>query len=404
MADQNSGFPDGPLQGLRILDLSTVIMGPYASMLLADLGADVIKIESGTGDPLRYYKPQRSTEMSGMFLTVHRNKRSVVINLKQPSGKAAFMKLVAGADVVLHNFRPAVAARLGITYQALKACNERIVLCKAYGFGEGGPYAEKPAYDDVIQASSGLADAYAKVQGEPRYVPSMIADKMVGLNVAQAILAGCYGVLAHGRGSEIEVPMFESMVSFNLVENLSAATFVPSLGPVGWSRNMSPMRKPFRTRDGYACLLPYTDDNWRDFFAFAGQDNVLDDERFRTLADRAANIDALYKIVEAVAPLHATSEWLAFCEAHGIPCAPVNRMDDLPEDPHVRAVGLFQEAEHPTEGRYRLVRSPIRFAGRHWSVRRHAPALGEHTEDVLREAGVSEEDIRDIKAGTGAAS
>lgn len=386
---QNSG----PLDGLRILDLSTVVMGPYASHLLADMGADVVKLEPPSGDQVRFYKPQRGSDLSGLFMSLHRNKRSIVLDLKDPDAQAAFARLAADFDVVLHNFRPQVARRLGATYEQLGATNPRVIVCKIYGFGADGPYAAKPAYDDVIQAASGLSALHARVRGVPQYVPSMVCDKIVGQAAALAILAACFKRAKHGCGSEVEVPMFETMVAFNMAENLAMATFDPPMGRIGWARNISPMRKPFRTADGYACLLPYSDRNWHDFLAHAGQSAVMDDPRFRTLADRAQNIDALYAYVEEAALTRTTAEWVAFCDAHGIPCSPVNEMEDLFEDEHLAAVQMFQRAEHPTEGAYRLWRSPMRFDGADWALQRHAPHLGEHTREVLAEAGFSPDDI-----------
>lgn len=387
--DQNSG----PLQGLRVLDLSTVVMGPYASHLLADMGADVVKLESPAGDQVRFYRPQRGQDLSGMFLSLHRNKRSIVLDLKDPNAQAAFVKLAAGFDVVLHNFRPKVARRLGATYEQLSTVNPRAIVCKIYGFGADGPYAAKPAYDDVIQAASGLSALHARARGVPQYVPSMVCDKIVGQAAALAILAACHQRAMHGRGSEVEVPMFETMVAFNLAENLAMAAFDPPMGRIGWARNISPMRKPFKTADGYACLLPYSDKNWRDFMVHAGLAQIMDDPRFRTLADRAQNIDALYVHVEEAAIQRTTAEWMDFCEAHDIPCSPINEMEDLWNDAHLQAVDMFQRAEHPTEGAYRVWRSPMRFGNAEWQLRRHAPHLGEHTREVLTEAGFSAEDI-----------
>lgn len=384
----------GPLNGLRILDLSTVVMGPYASHLLADMGADVVKLEAPSGDQVRYYRPQRGTDLSGLFLSLHRNKRSVVLDLKSPEGREAFHRLAGRFDVVLHNFRPHVAERLGATYAHLGASNPSIIVCKIYGFGEGGSYADRPAYDDVIQAASGLAALHRRVRGVPQYVPSMICDKIVGQAAALAILAAHFKLATHGAGSEVEVPMFETMVAFNLAENLAMAAFEPPLGEIGWARNVSPMRKPFRTADGFVCLLPYSDRNWRDFLAYAGYAQVLDDPRFRTLADRAQNIDALYAYVEDAAARKTTTEWISFCEANGIPCSPVNDMESLWTHEHLQAVEMFQHVQHPTEGDYRLWRSPFVFDKEDWALRRHAPHLGEHTAEVLREAGFSAEEIR----------
>ena len=389
----------GPLKGLRVLDLSTVVMGPYASLLLADMGADVVKLESPAGDQVRFYQPQRGTDLSGLFISLHRNKRGIVLDLKDPAAQAAFGRLAATFDVVLHNFRPQVASKLGATYDQLRELNPQVIVCKVYGFGADGPYSDKPAYDDVIQAASGLAALHARVRGEPQYVPSMICDKIVGQAAALAILAACHQRNTQGHGSEVEVPMFETMVAFNLVENLAMAAFDPPMGRIGWARNISPMRKPFRTADGFVCLLPYSDRNWRDFLTFSGHPEVLQDARFRTLPDRAQNIDALYKYVEDAAPMRTTREWVEFCEAHGIPCSPVNEMEALWDDEHLKVVSMFDTVEHPTQGRYRVWRSPLRFSDSQWELRRHAPHLGEHTREVLKEAGFAQDEVTRLAPG-----
>lgn len=385
-----------PLKALRILDLSTVVMGPYASHILAEMGADVVKLEPPAGDQVRHYRPQRSQSMSGMFLSLHRNKRSIVLDLKSADDRAVLARLSRNFDVVLHNFRPNVAERLGATYAALSAANPKIIVCKIYGFGEGGPYADRPAYDDVIQASSGLSHLFQKVHGVPQYVPSMVCDKIVGMQTATAILAAYTRRLTSDEGGEVEVPMFETMVAFNLAENLSAAAFVPPKAQIGWARNISPMRKPFKTKDGFCCLLPYSNRNWQDFLTFVGRPEVAADPAYATLADRAQRIDELYRIVEAAAVNNTTAEWLAFCESKGIPAAAVNSLDALWTDPHLQAVGLLEQTTHPTEGAYRMYRSPVKFDGQATVLRRHAPNLGEHTGEVLREAGFSEQEIKVI--------
>ncbi|QIE45965.1 CoA transferase [Pseudohalocynthiibacter aestuariivivens] len=384
------------LNGLRILDFSSVVMGPFATQLLADMGADVIKVEPPGGDLVRYYRPQRSREQSGLFMSLHRNKRSVVLDLKKDGAGEALNHLVSAADVVLHNFRPAVARRLGLEYADLRKANDKIILCKTYGFGAGGPRQEDPAYDDVIQASSGLSDMFQRTTGKPAYVPSMISDKIVGQMAALAIASAAFRVATHGVGCEVEVPMYETMVAFNLAENFSAAAFEPPLSDFGWARSISPMRKPFPTSDGYVCILPYTDQNWRDFLTVGGQASVLKDDRFRTLADRALNIDALYKVAETITPLQSSDEWVRFARDHNIPASPITAMSDLIDEPHLVAVNMFETAQHPTEGAYRVCRGPVRDSETDWQLRRHAPGLGEHTRDILEESGCPDERINHL--------
>ena len=386
-----------PLSELRILDLSTVVMGPYASQMLADLGADVVKLEAPVGDQTRYYRPQRSTDMSGLFLTLHRNKRSICLDLKSTADRQIFLQLASQFDVVLHNFRPEVAKRLGADYETLKSVNEKIILCTAFGFGSNGPDSAQPAYDDVIQARSGLSGLFNRVQGRPAYVPSMICDKVVGQMIVIGILCAYAQRSSKGHGSQVEVPMFESMVAFNLAENLANATFTPELGKMGWARNVSPMRKPFQTSDGYVCLLPYSDKNWLEFLTLAKRPEVLRDEKFSTLASRALNIDELYLIVEAFALTRTSQELLDFCLQNNIPASPVNDLEDLWNDPHLQAAEMFHETTHPTEGAYKYCRSPFRFDGVTPQVYRHAPGLGEHTAEILREISAGPGNIHHLK-------
>jgi crotonobetainyl-CoA:carnitine CoA-transferase CaiB-like acyl-CoA transferase len=394
----------GPLDGIRIVDLSTVIMGPYGSHILADLGADVIKVEPPEGDPYRRYAPQRNPGMNGAVLNLHRNKRSVVLDLKAAPARAALDCLVGTADVFMHNLRPKVIERLGYGYERVKSLRDDIVYCGAYGFGAAGPYGDKPAYDDMIQAGSGIAALYEQVHGTPRYVPSVIYDKLSGQAIAYAILAGLVQRGRSGQGANIEVPMFESAVEFNLVEHMSGTAFVPPLGPMGASRVLTERRKPYRTKDGYVCIMPYSDRNWQDFFAFAGLQESRRDPRFATFAGRAQHADTIYGLVETAAPRHTTAEWIAFGDRANVPCMAVTRLDQLADDPHLQAVGFFQEMEHPSEGRYLSVRPPVSFDGAAPPLRHHAPTLGQHTAEVLREAGVPQDSIDRLLAQADAPS
>jgi crotonobetainyl-CoA:carnitine CoA-transferase CaiB-like acyl-CoA transferase len=387
------GFADGPLTGVRVLDLTSVIMGPFATHILADMGADVIKVESPEGDSLRHYEPQRHAGMAGNILNLHRNKRGIVLDLKRAECRHALDRLIETADVFVHNLRPRAIAGLGYPYERVRELKPDIVYCGAYGFGARGPYRDKPAYDDLIQAGSGIAALFGEVHGEPAYVPTVICDKLAGQAIAYAILAALFQRARGGSGQAIEVPMLETTIELALAEHMFGFAFLPPLSPPGFKRLMSRARKPYRTLDGYACILPYSDRNWQDFYAFAGRTEFAEDARFRTLSDRVHNIGILYAMVEEEAAKRPTQEWVAFCDRSNIPCMPVLSLKDLPDDPHVKAVGLFGEAEHPTEGRYRSVRSPVSFSAAPFRVRRHAPRLGEHTREVLREAGLSDSEI-----------
>ena len=393
----DKALADGPLGGIRVLDLTSVIMGPFATHILADLGADVIKVESPEGDSLRSYEPRRNPGMPGSILNLHRNKRSIVLDLKREECRAALDRLIETADVFVHTLRPAAIARLGYAYEQVRARKPDIVYCGAYGFGANGPYSDKPAYDDLIQAGSGVAALYGEVHGEPAYVPTVICDKLAGQAIAYSILAALLQRARGGPGQAIEVPMLETTIEFNLIEHMHGFAFDPPLSDPGFQRLLTRSRKPYRTRDGYACILPYSDQNWQDFYDYTGRTEFKHDPRFERLATRVQNIGILYEMLEQEAAKRTTREWVSFCDRVSIPCMPVMALRDLADDPHVRAVGLFGTAEHPSEGRYRTVRSPVNFSAAPFRIRRHAPRLGEHTAEVLAEAGFSADDVRRIR-------
>ena len=389
----DKALADGPLGGIRVLDLTSVIMGPFSTHILADLGADVIKVESPEGDSLRAYEPRRHAGMAGNILNLHRNKRSIVLDLKREDCRAALDRLIESADVFVHSLRPKVVERLGYGYDRVRAISPEIVYCGAYGFGANGPYSDKPAYDDLIQAGSGVAALFATVHGEPAYVPTVICDKLAGQAIAYAVLAALFQRARGGGGQAIEVPMLETTIEFNLVEHMHGFAFDPPLSKPGFQRLLTRSRKPYRTKDGYACILPYSDQNWRDFYELTGRTEFKDDPRFAHLAVRVQNIGILYAMLEEEALKRTNQEWVSFCDRVGIPCLPVLALEQLPEDPHVKAVGLFGSAQHPSEGKYRTVRSPITFGAAPFRIRRHAPRLGEHTAEVLAEAGFSADEI-----------
>lgn len=388
----------GPLAGVTVLDLTSVLMGPYATQILGDMGADVIKVEMPGGDILRHNRPARNPDMPGQFLNLNRNKRSIVLDLKQPAPLEAFLRLVERADVVIHNLRPRAVASLGITAEALHARNPQLIYCAARGFGEAGPYGDRAAYDDLIQAGSGLCTLLERVSGTPAYVPTAMCDKIAGQAIVYAVTAALFARERSGKGESIEVPMFEVNVAFNLAEHLAGYAFEPAMAPFGYGRLLSRFRKPYRTADGHIALLPYTDRNWVRFFAFIGRPGLATDPRFVNVGARIQNIDTLYGLVEEAAATRTTAEWLAFCEEASIPAMPVQPPEALWTDPHLAAIGFFETAEHPSEGAYKSVRFPIGFAEHRPQMRRHAPRLAEHTREVLREAGLADSEIEALLA------
>lgn len=376
------------LTGVRIIDLTTVIMGPFATRILADMGADVIKIEAPEGDSIRRQKPLAVDSISAMFLNLNRNKRSVVLDLKSEHGRASLTKLISTADVLIHNLRAPVMERLGFGYDTCRTVKNDLVYCAAYGFGAAGPYAAKPAYDDLIQASSGIAALATNSGGEPAYAPSVICDKIAGLTVSSAVLGALFHKQRTGEGQSIEVPMFETAIDFNLVENFGGMVFEPPKGPPGYARIRSRERRPFATADGYACILPYSNKNWRDFFLFVGRDDLLADERFSRLETRQEHFDFLYGEIRKEAPKRTTQEWVEFCDSIDIPCVPVKSIEEVLKDEHVRAVSLLELQHHPKGEDYWLVRPPATFSASPFELRFHAPGLGEHTREILGECGV----------------
>jgi crotonobetainyl-CoA:carnitine CoA-transferase CaiB-like acyl-CoA transferase len=388
----------GPLSGLRILDLTTVVMGPMATRALGDLGADVIRIESPDGDFVRHFEPKRSEGMSAFSMNVNRNKRSITLDLKSEAGRDALLDLTATADAFVTNLRPRALNSLRITDADLRVRRPDLVYCSATGFGSDGPYAAKAAYDDVIQAASGLASTFAWRSGEPAYVPSIVADKVAALHITYSVLAALYRRAVTGEGDFIEVPMAESLASFNLVEHLSGHTFDPPIGDVGYPRIRTPHRRPRRSADGWVCILPYDDRNWKDFFRLAGLEEYADDPRFASINARVENVDALYGLMDEAVAKRTTAEWMELCDAHSIPAAPVVDLAEIGDDPHYRAVDFLQHQVHPTEGPYRVVRDPMTFRSGQPGLHTPAARLGQHTAEILGELGYDDERLRALGA------
>lgn len=379
---------------MRVLELTSVVLGPWACQILGDLGADVIKVEPPGGDSNRQVGPARHPGMGALFLTTNRNKRSVILDLKQYGGRAALLRLAANADVLVHNYRPRALAKLGLEYAAVKRANPRIVFCGTYGYGRTGPYAEKPAYDDPIQAASGIAMLQARMGGDPSYLPMIVADKTTALGVVYAVTAALFHRERTGEGQEVEVPMFEMLVSYVMAEHLYGRVFEPGEGPAGYARLLTRNRRPFRTKDGYVAMLPYTNEQWRAFCEVAGRPDLADDSRFQSLSSRLANVADVYKEVGEIAKTRTTAEWLETLGPTKVPVMMVNSLEDVIEDPHLEATGFWQMADHPTEGRLRMPGVPVSFSATPGDVRRLAPRLGEHSLEVLREAGLQEDEIR----------
>ena len=385
----------GPLDGIRILDLTTVVLGPFATQLLADLGADVIKVESPEGDNTRQLSPMRHPGMGAMYLHMNRNKRSIVLDLKQPAGREALLRLATKVDVLAYNTRPRAMQRLKLGYEDVQAVNPGIVYVGAVGFDQSGPYAGRPAYDDLIQGAVGLPWLMMKNGAHrPRYVPATLCDRIVGQAMANAILAALVQRSRDGNGQSVEVPMFETMAQFILGDHFGGRTFEPARGEAGYARVLARYRAPYETKDGHICVLVYNDKQWKGFFARIGKSDLYaSDPRFGSLAERAKNIDEVYAFVAQELRTRTTEEWERLFTEADIPWMRMNSIDDLIDDPHLALTGFFQQVEHPSEGAIRTPGVPTRWSNAQPLLRHPAPRLGQHSAELLREAGYSATEI-----------
>ena len=384
----------GPLHGIRIIELTSVVLGPWACQLMADMGADVIKVEAPRGDSNRALGAARHPGMAALYLSCNRNKRSIVLDLKNPAARRALLRLIPDSDVFIHNNRPQVMQKLGLEYSDLRALNKRLIYCGAYGYSKHGPYGQLGALDDSIQAASGIAHLNELVLGEPRYLPTIVADKTTAMTAVFAVLAALFHRERSGEGQEIEVPMFETMVSYVMAEHLWGMNFVPPIGKPGYTRLMSHHRKPYRTLDGYIAVLPYLDSHWETFCRIVDHPELITDPRFATLADRVRNIDDTCAVTARIIGTRTSQEWIRLFSTSNIPAQNVNSLTDLVADPHLQATGFWHEVTHPTEGQLLMPGFPVGFSQSPVDVtRRHAPRLGEHTAEILREAGLSESEI-----------
>jgi len=381
-----------PLTGIRVTDMSTVVFGPYCTQILADLGADVIKVEPRLGDGARMMGKSAKTEKMGpVFMRLNRGKRSVTWDQKTDAGRKAVRKLLATSDVFVHNIRPDAIKRAGLDYEAVRKIRPDIIYVHCTGFGLNGPAAGLQAYDDVIQAGTGGASLLPRVDGNPtpRFLPTLFADKVSGLHAAYATLAAIIQRMRTKQGQHVEVPMFESVASFNLLEHLYGATFEPPTEPWGYTRQLDPLRQPMRTKDGYIAIAPYQDERWVRFFNAAGHGALLQDPRFIDQAARRLNSSQMYMEAVSIMPERTTDEWLHLLKKAHVPAYRANDIGQVVNDPHLKAVGLFKEREHPTEGKYIEVMPPVRFSGFENPPLRFPPRVGEHTEEINRELGIT---------------
>jgi crotonobetainyl-CoA:carnitine CoA-transferase CaiB-like acyl-CoA transferase len=383
----------GPLSGVRVVDLTTTFMGPYATALMARMGADVIKVEAPGGDIVRGLGGGKHAGMGPIFLNANHGKRSVALDLKHTEGIAVLRRMLVDADVFVTNMRPEAVHRLGLDPDRLRQANPRLVYAMLPGFGSDGPYRNQAAYDDVIQAVSGMASTQG-LTAAPTYVRTPVADKAVALMGLSAILAALLARERTGQGQSVEIPMFETMAQFMLLEQQGGYVYDPPAGPTGYTRTASPHRRPYRTADGFLGVVVYTDRQWLSFFELIGRTELLHDRRFRSITDRTANIDELYRLIAEVLPTRISAQWQQDLHRVGIPCVPVLRTEDLFDDEHLRAVDFFESVQHPTEGPLRLARLPILFSEDVPGPQRPAPRLGEHGPEVLMALGLGSQEVQ----------
>ena len=387
MSQKETTWPTGPLVGIRVVDMTSVLMGPYATQILADYGADVIKIEDEKGDLLRMGGAMRNRGMGQLYLQCNRNKRSVVLDAKSDEGRAAILRMCETADIFISNVRPAAMARLRLAYEDICVANPQIVYVSLVGYGQQGTYKARPAFDDLMQGISGISALIGQAHGvDPQYVPLNLADKIAGITAAHAILAAVLHKERTGRGQAVEVPMFETLAQFVLSDHLGGYGFEPPTGPIGYNRLLSRTRRPYATSDGFLAIVVYTDQHWKQFFELIGRPaDYFANPLFHDHATRTRNYDDVHTFLAAELKNKTTAEWQLALDAHDIPWAAVNGIQDLVEDPHLLSVDLVKTIDHPTEGQIRTVSSPVNFSLTPSNIYRHPPNHGEHTAEILAE-------------------
>ena len=387
---------EGPLKGIKIIDASSILMVPYCTRLLADMGADVIKIETIEGDNTRFIGPSNNEGMAAVYLSINRNKKSISIDLKSQEGQSIIKKLIKTSDVFVSNIRKAALKRIGLTHSNFVKINPKIITANAVGFSSKGPYAGLPAFDDTIQAISGMAAFQEAYSSQPSYTAGATADKVTGLMLGMAIIGALFKSAKSGKGSEIEVPMMETMVDFTLVEHLYGYNFIPPKAPPIYPRQSSPNRRPYKTLDGYIAVLPYNDNQWLRFFKMVGKEDILNDKKFSSLKSRNENIDLLYSLLSKELEKKTTVYWVENLKKNDIPAMNVNTPESLFEDEHLKNTQFFKVNNHPTEGKLLYTSFPVDFNEDHNSETIHAPNLGEHTEEILNELGYTKADLKKL--------
>ncbi|MGM4892439.1 CaiB/BaiF CoA transferase family protein [Tardiphaga sp. 839_C3_N1_4] len=385
----------GPLHGIRIIDMTSVMMGPYCTQTLGDYGADVIKVESPDGDVVRAIGPMRNPGMGPIFLNTNRNKRCVCIDLKKEEGREALLKLVATADVLVYNVRPAAMVRLNLGYDVVSKINPRLIYAGVFGFSQAGPYAAKPAYDDLIQGATALAALNARISpdGVPRYVPNALVDRIVGLNALGAILASIVHRDRTGEGQRVDIPMFETMAGFMMGDHMGGLTFDPPLDRGGYGRHLSPDRRPYQTSDGYICAMVYNDKQWKSFLRHVGREELFDDPRFATFPQRIQHIDTVNAELSRIFKTRTTAEWAKLLDEADVPSTPMHTLESMMQDPHMLATDFFQQVEHPTEGAVRNMKVAATWSKTPVDLSRLASHLGEQNAEVLAEVGYTPDQI-----------
>ena len=391
----------GPLHGVKILDLSTVLLGPYAGQIMGDLGAEVIRVESPAGDVTRWSGDMTQPGMGFLFLGANRNKRSLCLDLKKDGAKEVLIELIKEADVLLHNIRLEAIERLGFGYEDVKAIKSDIVYVHAVGYGSDGPYAGQPAYDDLIQAAGGgaLLGQYIDGDDDPTLIPTLVADKTSGLHAAYALLAALFHRERTGQGQYVEVPMLESFVSFLMMDHMGNRIYEPERGVVGYHKVSNPNRRPYKTADGYIYIMPFGEQSWAKLFEIGDSHIQPDDPMFADMEALLANLQTIYAAIREMTPLKTTQEWYDELSAVGVPVMYVNSLDELMDDPHLQAVGMFESRPHHRETGYVATKQPVKFSETPASIRRDPPGMGEHNREILREIGYADEDIDRLEEG-----